>query len=206
MDQETLDRAREMAQVAQGGQADLFMKDIPDPMNPAANPAERPGRERAEMQRTPMSVPVQRLAVPEIPGWHLHWFRGTPDRILRAQQAGYQFVSMEEVNLNSLSLGSDSAVSGNQDLGSRVTVASGSELTADNQPMQMVLMKLREEHWRADCRILEDRNEQIADAIRGGKIGAGQAGGENMRDQALRYTSKESKNLFTRKPQGGRNG
>lgn len=196
MDQETLNKARELAGAAQGVQ--FPQGTTQQPGDQGTNPAERPGRTSAERQRIPMSVPVQRLSVPKIPGYHLHWFRGTPDRILRAQQAGYEFVESHEVQLNSTLLGSDSAESGNMSLGDRVMVAAGSEVTVDNQPVQMVLMKLKEEFWHHDQMLLEDRNEEIAETIRGGKVAAGQAG-ENPYDVTQRYT-RGTQNLFSRKP------
>lgn len=200
MDQATMDEARKLAGMAAGEQGMLFPKgEAEAPGDPQANPAERPGRTSAERQRIPMSVPVQRLSVPKIPGYHLHWFRGTPDRILRAQQAGYEFVESHEVQLNSTLLGSDSAESGNMSLGDRVMVAAGSEVTVDNQPVQMVLMKLKEEFWVQDQMLLEDRNEEIAATIRGGKVAAGQAGAENPYDVSQRYT-RGTQNLFSRKP------
>lgn len=162
------------------------------------NPAERPGRTRAERQRVPMSVPMQRLFVPEIPGYHLHWFRGTPERIARAQQAGYEFVEDGEVDLNSVGLGNESAASGNTDMGSRVSVVSGDEVGRDNQPVRLILMKLREELWKEDQEAVADRSEIIASALRSGQVGAGQAGKETSADVATRYVKKVD-NLFTRK-------
>jgi hypothetical protein len=198
MDAEMLERARQMAaQAAPGGQ-DILPKDTAAAAPQTQNPAERPGRSRAERQRVPMSVPVQKLHVPEIPGYHLHWFRGLPDRILRAQQAGYEFVEHDEVTLNNVDLGGESAASGNTNMGSRVSVVTGDEIGRDNQPVQLILMKLREELWRQDQEAVADRNENVAAALRGGRVGAGMAGGEGPGDIATRYV-KQASNLFTRK-------
>lgn len=206
MDQATLEKARQMQAALGNGQQELFSKaDGGSPLNERSNPASRPGRTSAERQRIPMSVPVQKLMVPEIPGYHLHWFRGTPDRLGRALQAGYSFVTRDEVQINNLNIGDDSAEAGSNSLGDRVTVGAGSEVTTDNQPMQLVLMKIPLEFWQEDQRFLEDRNEEIANAIRGGRIGAGRAGGETAGDQAQRYipqyARQDAQNLFTRKPQ-----
>lgn len=202
MDAEMLERARQLAAQTGGGQ-DLLPKSSVAANPQTSNPAERPGRSRAERQRVPMSVPVQKLQVPEIPGYHLHWFRGTPDRIARAQQAGYEFVDQEEVILNNLDLGGESAESGNMNMGSRVSVVSGDEIGRDNQPVQLILMKLREELWRQDQEGVVDRSEQIASALRGGQVGAGMAGGERPGDVATRYIPvgrvQQAANLFTRK-------
>jgi len=169
------------------------------------NPAQAPGKTLPERQRIPMTVPVSRLEVAEIPGFHLHWFRGDPARIARAQQAGYEFVSHEEVDLNNLDLGGTSAASGNTDMGSRVSVISGEDLGSDGQPGRLYLMKIRNEYWEEGQKVLEDRNDEIAAALRGGKVGAGMAGGETERDKQLRYTRDRDLSLFTknknRKPQ-----
>lgn len=194
MDQNTLERARALAQ----GSADILPKNTVAPAADTQNPSERPGKPAGERRRVPMSVPVQRLAVPEIPGYHLHWFLGTPDRIQRAEQGGYEFVSDEEIAVNNRDLGGDTASSGNTDLGGRVSVVSGDEVGKDGQPTRLVLMKIRQEWWEEDQKRLEDQNERIAQAIRGGQVGAGRAGGETPADQATRYV-KQTDNLFTRK-------
>lgn len=194
MDAEALQRAREMME----GRQDILPKQTVSAPPDGQNPAERPGGSR-ERKRIPMSVPVQRLAVPEIPGWHLHWFLNTRDRIQRALQAGYVFVSWDEVELNNLDIGGDSAASGNTDMGSNVSIVSGGEVGTDGQVSRLVLMKLRQEHWNEDQARIEDHHEQIAQAIRGGQVGAGKVAGENARDIATRYT-KATDNLFTRKP------
>ena len=75
----------------------------------------------------PMSAPVQRLQVPEMPGWKLHWFRGEPGRIARAQRAGYRFVEENEVRVNNFDLGGSKDNSGNTDLGTRVSIEAGED-------------------------------------------------------------------------------
>lgn len=161
------------------------------------NPAERPGKPKAERQRVPMSVPVQKLEVPPIPGFHLHWFRDEPERIARAQRAGYEFCDPNEVDLNNTDLGGESAASGNTDLGSRVSVISGEETRQDGQPGRLILMKIKSEWWEADQLLVAERNEAVAEAIRGGSVGAG-GGKENPRDVSARYT-RGTENLFTKK-------
>lgn len=115
---------------------------VADSTTPAAS-LERP--------RIPFSTPTLRLAVPDIPGYHLHWFRDEPARIERAQQAGYEFVDRGEIKVNHRdSLGSDPASDGNSDLGSRVSVIAGAELGKDGQPGRLILMKIKEEWWKED--------------------------------------------------------
>lgn len=136
------------------------------------NPANRDAKTDAERKRIPMSVPVQRLEAPEIPGFHLHWFNGTPERIKRALDGGYEFVDSRELKVNNVSLGGDSTVSGNTDMGSRVSITGGTQMGNDGQPVRMVLMKIKQEWYEADQKLVEDRNELVAASLRGGLIGS----------------------------------
>lgn len=141
----------------------------------------------SERKRIPMSVPVQRLEVPEIPGYHLHWFLSTAERLQRAMDGGYEFVDEREVKINNVSLGGDSAASGNADMGSRVSVVSGQEVGKDGQPTRLVLMKLKQEWWEEDQKLVEARNTKVRDALLGGMIGAEQDRGN---DSQHRYVDK----------------
>jgi len=152
------------------------------------NPANRPGKSDEARKRIPMSVPVRKLEAPDIPGYHLHWFRGSPDRIARAQDAGYEFVHRDEVKVNYTGIGGSPTASGNTDMGSQVSVVAGEELGPDGQAVRLVLMKIKQEYYEQDQKIAEDRNEQVAAALRGGMLGA-----ENDRsgDAQHRYVDKE---------------
>ncbi len=166
------------------------------PLSPAtAAPA------AAERKRIPMSVPVQKLEAPDIPGYHLHWFLGTPDRLQRAFDGGYEFVDERETRINNVSLGGDSTQSGNTDMGSRVSVVSGQEVGKDGQPTRLVLMKIKQEWWDEDQKLVEARNEQVAAALRGGTMGAQQ---DAPGDSRFRYVDKARTvipDLFTPKRQ-----
>lgn len=126
----------------------------------------------AERKRIPMSVPVQKLEAPEIPGYHLHWFTGSAERLQRALDGGYEFVDSRDIKINNVSLGGNSAESGNTDMGSRVSVVSGTEIGKDGQPMRLVLMKIKQEWYEEDQKLMEERNELVAKSLRGGLIGA----------------------------------
>ena len=141
----------------------------------------------AERKRIPMSVPVQRLEVPDMPGWHLHWFLSTSERLQRAADGGYEFVDEREVKINNVSLGGDSAISGNTDMGSRVSVVSGQEGGKDGQPTRLVLMKIKQEWWDEDQKAVEARNTKVRDALLGGMIGAEKDSGN---DASHRYVDK----------------
>lgn len=163
------------------------------------NPANVAGKSNAERKRIPMSVPVQRLEAAEIPGFHLHWFRGTSERIQRALDGGYEFVDPQEMKINNVSLGGDSAISGNTDMGSRVSVLSGQEVGNDGQPVRLILMKIKQEWYEEDQKTAEQRSEQVAQALTAGSFGSEKdAAGDTVR----RYVDKSRTSipdLFKRK-------
>lgn len=167
------------------------------------NPANHPGRASGERKRIPMSVPVQKLSVPDIPGFHLHWMRGDEARIRQAQRAGYDFVRPEEVEINSVGIGESTAISGNSDLGDRVSVTSGDDIGFAGQPGRLILMKIRLDWWNEDRKELEDRNEQVAASLRGDTFGAETlAGDANPGDPSHRYVDKQRReipDMFKRK-------
>jgi hypothetical protein len=127
--------------------------DKPNPANAATTKPER--------KRIPMSVPQRRLEVTQIPGYHLHWFRG--ENVPRALQAGYEFVEDKEVQLNQLNVGTSKDMNGNADMGSRVRVVAGT--AADGNVEHLTLMKIREEWWNEDRKSIEERNASVMSAI-----------------------------------------
>lgn len=152
-----------------------------------ANPATPAGKDTAERKRIPMSVPVQRLSAPDVPGYHLHWFNGTPERLQRALDGGYEFVDEREMKINNVSLGGDTTRSGNTDMGSRVSVVSGEQIGKDGQPTRLILMKIKQEWYEEDQKLVEQRNELVAASLRGGLLGAEKDVGG---DTKLRYVDK----------------
>jgi hypothetical protein len=108
-----------------------------------------------------MTTAVRRLEVPDIVGYRLYWFvdRNVP----RAIQAGYEFVQADEVSLNQLNVGTDKSLSGNADLGNQVRVVAG---TAENGGVEhLTLMKIRQEWWDEDRKVLESRNADVLSGI-----------------------------------------
>jgi hypothetical protein len=154
--------------------------------NPSVLTQKAPG----ERKRVPMTLPQLKLEVPDIPGYHLHWMRGTPQRLAAADRAGYEFVHPDEVEVNNLALGGDASKTGNTDMGSRVSIVEGSETDSGGQAVRLYLMKQKMEWYLADQKILQDRNDAIADTLtanyRSGQIG-GRAEGERAEDVAARY-------------------
>jgi hypothetical protein len=133
--------------------------------NNPANPTVEPKGNRAA--RIPMSVPMRKLEVPEISGYHLHWIKES--NIPRALGAWYEFVDFDEVPVNQRGVGTDTQITGNTDLGSRISISAG--IGADSKPERLYLMKLAEEHWLEDRRKIDERNaNQLSGIFRGEKI------------------------------------
>lgn len=146
----------------------------------------------------PMSAGVKKLEVPQREGYHRRWFRGDPSRIAKALRAGYTFVDPEDVDVNNFDLGGDAKESGNTDLGTRVSVISGDDLDVTGQPGRLYLMECPMEYYEASRQIIEDRNDAVANALKGGRLGAGNEG-ETVTDIQQRYTKGKMPDLFTRK-------
>jgi hypothetical protein len=160
--------------------------------NPANKTVEPKGNRRA---RVPMSVPLRKLEVPELAGYHLHWIAEA--NIGRALQAYYEFVEDREVPVNQRSPGTDTEVSGNTDLGSRISIAAGHG--ENGQPERLYLMKLEESLWLEDRAQIDARHASMMGSIfRGEKI----LGTERDKpgDEGMRYVDMErTKALFSRK-------
>jgi hypothetical protein len=158
--------------------------------NPANKTVEPKGNRR---ERIPMSVPLRKLEVPEIAGYHLHWIKES--NIPRALAAYYEFVEWNEVPVNQRNPGTDTEVSGNTDLGSHVSIAAG--MGANDKPERLVLMKLAEEYWLKDREVIDARNAGVMGSIfRGEKILGSER--DKPRDEGSRYVTPETKALFAR--------
>ncbi|HEX6826403.1 MAG TPA: hypothetical protein VF077_08820 [Nitrospiraceae bacterium] len=152
--------------------------------------------EQNERQRSRIALnsPVLRLAVPEIPGYKLYWFRGDAARIQQAVNAGYEFVKRDEVKLNNRDLiGSAVVEDGNTDLGDQVSAIAGPELDGAGQPRRLVLMKIREDWWEEDQKKAigpGSRLDGVRKSLLKGLIGQEDARGE---DREQTYLGKGTK-------------
>lgn len=112
---------------------------------------------RKVQKRRHFGVAQSRLDVgTDIPGYHLRWVNDEPGRLQRAQQAGYQFVTPEEVDRVS-------------DDESKVRELVGVQRD-EKTPQFAYLMKIAEELYQEDRNALDYQVDQIDAAIRGGKI------------------------------------
>jgi hypothetical protein len=142
---------------------------------------------KSEHKRIPMSLPVAKLAVPDIPGYHLHWFLGAA-RVERAMQAGYEFVDETETILNDKS----ASFGEGRDMGTRVSMIAGSDLDSEGQAERLYLMKLRNEFWEEDQKSLSRRSENLLETL---KVGLPATGADT--DNSNRYVGKANHNIFT---------
>ena len=159
------------------------------------NPGNAPRKRVTEATRIPMNLPATKLAVPEIPGHYLYWFLGS--NIPRAQKAGYEFVTEDEVDVVNAGLADDASKSGSTDLGTRISVVAGGFSEGTTEPQRLYLMKLRSEWHDQDVLALEKVNDRVAAALRGGQAmaGSGNAPEETPLDRASRYL-KKGQDLF----------
>lgn len=166
--------------------------------SPENNPANKPEKHVKPKGFQPMAIGGLKMEVPDKPGYHRRWIRGDAGRINKAMRAGYTFVDSKEVDLNNFDLGGDAKTSGNTDLGgSRVSIVSGDGSDETGQPGRMYLMECPLEFYEASRKIVEDRNDDIAEALKGGTIGS-----EKDRDVDARYVDNQRTkvpNMFTKK-------
>ena len=171
----------------------------PEIIQHGANPANAPERGKEERTRIPMSVPQLKLAVPDIPGYHLHWMLGTPERLAQARRGGYVRVEKDEVDIYSQNIADSRDISGGTGMGSEVSVVAGGDVDNRGQPVLLVLMKLKQEWWDEDQKELEKRSDQLIAALRSGKMNAKEAG-EQQGDERLRYVDRSrTSNMFTKR-------
>lgn len=163
-----------------------------------ANPANEPDKATPQRTRIPMSLPIQKLAAPDIPGYHCHWMRDEPQRIAQALRAGYEWVTPDEVELNDFGIANGPDDSGNQDLGSRVSYVSGRNESGGAQ--RLYLMKLPLEFWEQDQKALGQRQEDIAAQLRGDK-GFYERGQEGSEANSRYSRGEQKRTMFHPKPQ-----
>ena len=174
------------------------------PTNPAQSAPERKRRSFVSGGRK-FEIPGMVGDFLQIKGvWYrIHVFRGTPDRLAYALEGGYEFCSADELHINGVGIGDDALKSGNTDMGSRVSVVAGGELTSDNQALRLYVMKKRRDWYEED--LAEDHTAE--NTIRA--LSAGMAGGPAPAgaDPSLRYTGSAVKGpvklpeMFKAKPQ-----
>ena len=164
---------------------------------PKANPSTNAVKPlKGQRKRIPMSVPQQRLQVPEIPGFHLHWFaeRNVP----RALAAAYEPVHIDDVPVHQRGVANNGETSGSADLGTGVKIQAG--LNELSRPEYLVLMKLPLEFWEEDRREIDAKNAaRMGSIFRDEQILDDPANPQRGDDAALRYVKKAVFNRPRRK-------
>src|ERR1700754_1659714 len=163
---------------------DAILRALANPTNSPSAAAPTAASPPATRKRIPLSIPRRKLEVDPIPGYVLYWF--LESNVNAALDAGYEFVGRDEVRLNQQNPANSADDSGNTDLGSQVSVL-GNKTNEYGKPERLKLMKIREEFWREDRKLLDDRNASVIEAIFGpGHFVAGQ---DNMdaHEQGVTY-------------------
>ena len=150
--------------------------------------------ETGRRKRIAMSTAQRKMEVDAIDGYYLYWFAET--NIPAAMQAGYEFVDQSEVHLVQTGLAQDKSVSGNTDLGTRVSMI-GSLAGPTGGPERAYLMKIRQE-WRDEDRASVDAlNARILGSIFKGETIYGENGARER--TGLEYVKTALFNRPTRK-------
>lgn len=176
------------------------------PTTPAAPQATNPANSRVVTAdtRVPMSLPLQKLEMPKIPGYHTHWMRGDPSRILQATRAGYTFVTQEDLDevgavAHNFDVAGDASASGNSDMGSRISVLSGNEQDANGRPVRLILMKLPQEWRDADMKVQAAKADATVEALRSERGVSQEEAAKRQHDTSNRYRGDSNRNIFQKR-------
>lgn len=120
--------------------------------------ASKPSRRRNVFNGTEGKLKVSK----QIPGYHLYIFNDEPGRIDSALESGYEFVHPDEIG----HVG-DNVVSRNTDITDKVRFLVGRSATGG--PLYGYLMKIKQEWWDEDQAAIQDRNNKVDAAVKGGK-------------------------------------
>jgi hypothetical protein len=160
----------------------IVAQPITDKNNPANEHEARMLAERGP--RLSLNAPQLNLSVPQIEGYHLHWFLET--NVPLAIRGWYEFVNPGEVNIPDKNIGGRPNTE-SEDLGGNRVTQINKGPGADGRPIQFVLMKIRQEWYHDEQRILAERNYSILVQIFRHKLPI-RAEGEKQTDYDKRYT------------------
>jgi len=108
---------------------------------------------------------------------------------------GWEFVSPDEVDIpNFKTIAGDVAESGNQDLGSRISVYGYTDV--GGRVVNQYLMKVKKELWDQLEESREQQSDRILSALQGSRVGAEQERGD---DAQRRYQPKQGNTIFQKK-------
>lgn len=114
--------------------------------------------------RRPFASKQPNLPLPDINGYVSRWFNDEENRLSRAQDAGWEFVTPSDFP----SFRPSQQVAPNSDLGSRVSVVCGTD--EQGKSMRAYLMKIKKEWAADDHRAKMDAIDETDRAIHGGRL------------------------------------
>ena len=127
-------------------------------------------KKEGKRERVSFSGSRRRLSgtelIPELASqYHVRWFNDESDRIERAINGGYEFVTKDEL----VGRVGDKEIHGdNSDLNDKVSKVVGKD---EAGPIRAYFLKIKNEFWEEDQAELESKNALVDEAIRGGTSG-----------------------------------
>jgi len=119
-----------------------------------------PETERGQRARVPFGGNRRRLHVhKKDKGYVYYWFNDTQDRLQRAEEAGYEYVTKKQ--LGETDVGDTDVNNQNSNLNSRVSKKVNEKLTT-------YLMRIKEEFWNEDQALKQLNADEVDKAIFGG--------------------------------------
>lgn len=140
-------------------------------------------RKREERRtRIPMGIPSLKLALPELTGYVCRWINDQDDRLERAVNGGYEYVTRTECP----QYGQAEVTPGNSDLGERVSRVVGTD--RNSRPMRAFLMKIKQEWYNEDQAAKTRELDRIDQAVAKGQVNAQPGDGRYVKDGDIKLT------------------
>lgn len=116
--------------------------------------------DKGQRERVPFGSHRRRLYVGKTdPKFVYHWFNDTQDRLQRAIDAGYEFVTKKMMN------GKDV---GDRDVGNQNTSLDSRTSKRINEVLTAYLMRIKREYWEEDQKVKQLAADAVDEAIFGG--------------------------------------
>lgn len=131
---------------------------------PRKNPEGVETQERTA-KRTPLGVARRKLSLgAQFPGYKCRWINDSGDRVLQAQQGGYEHITKEDLEKQGIAVGDESTVG--TDLGTLVSKVVGTK--EDGSPLRAYLMKIRKD-WHEEDQLEKQKDiDEVDRALREG--------------------------------------
>lgn len=117
-------------------------------------------RRRSPNKRVPLGVPRQKMTTPSKPGYVRRWINDHNNRIQRAQQAGWEFVTDPNLHVG------ENVESGDRSDGSMKRMPVGTQ--EGGSPLYAYLMEIPREYYDEDQQAKQQKVDEIDAAIKGG--------------------------------------